>query len=132
MLVRYLAFWSVLAVVGVGNGVLRQATYGKLVPELLAHQISTATGILLTGLVVWPLTRIWPIGSTARAWTIGGAWLAMTVAFELGFGHYVAGHSWPRLLADYDLLAGRVWLLFLIWILGMPALFRQLRAAGGG
>ena len=41
----------------------------------------------------------------------------MTVAFEFGFGHFVAGHSWQRLLGDYNLLEGRVWLLFLLWIL---------------
>jgi hypothetical protein len=29
-----------------------------------------------------------------------------TVAFELTFGHYVMGHPWSRLLADYNLLAG--------------------------
>ena len=33
--------------------------------------------------------------------------------FELGFGHWVAGHPWSRLLADYDLLAGRIWVLVL-------------------
>jgi hypothetical protein len=44
----------------------------------------------------------------------------MTVAFEFGFGHYVAGHSWSLLLADYNLLAGRVWSLFLIWITIVP------------
>jgi hypothetical protein len=26
------------------------------------------------------------------------------------FGHYVAGHGWARLLDDYDVVAGRVWL----------------------
>jgi apolipoprotein N-acyltransferase len=44
----------------------------------------------------------------------------MTVIFEFGFGHYVAGHSWSHLLADYNLLAGRVWFLFLIWIALLP------------
>ena len=32
----------------------------------------------------------------------------------------VAGHSWARLLADYNLFAGRVWSLFLVWITVAP------------
>jgi len=40
--------------------------------------------------------------------TIGLVWLAMTVAFEFLFGDYVAGHSWDRLLHDYNLFAGRL------------------------
>jgi hypothetical protein len=46
----------------------------------------------------------------------------MTIAFEFGFGHYVAGHSWSRLLADYNLANGRVWSLFLAWIAVLPYL----------
>ena len=120
MITRYLAFWLILAVVAIANGVMRQAFYGRYLSELAAHQLSTVTGILLTGGVVWILNRFWPIGSAREAWIIGVSWLVMTVLFEFGFGHYVAGHSWSRLLADYNLLAGRVWLLFLVWIAMLP------------
>ncbi len=120
MIARYLAFWLILAVVAVANGILRQAGYGRHLSELAAHQLSTVTGILLTGGVVWILNRFWPIGSAKEAWIIGAGWFVMTVMFEFGFGHYVAGHSWSRLLADYNLLEGRVWSLFLIWIAMLP------------
>ena len=122
MVTQYLFFWLILAVVAIINGVLRQATYGHHIPELAAHQVSTVTGILLTGAVVWILSRFWPIGSAKEAWVIGACWLLMTVAFEFGFGHYVAGHSWSRLFADYNLADGRVWSLFLAWIAVLPYL----------
>lgn len=122
MVTQYLFFWLILAVVAISNGVLRQATYGRLISELAAHQVSTVTGILLTGAVVWILSRFWPIGSAKEAWVIGACWLLMTVAFEFGFGHYVAGHSWSRLFADYNLADGRVWSLFLAWIAVLPYL----------
>lgn len=102
------------------NGTLRQFTYGRHMPELAAHQLSTVTGILLTSAAVWALNRTWPIGSARAAWTIGAGWLVMTIAFEFGFGHYIAGHSWSRLFADYKLLEGRVWSLFLAWIAVLP------------
>jgi hypothetical protein len=70
--------------------------------------------------VVWALNQFWPIRSAKEAWMIGVCWLLMTVAFEFGFGHYVAGHSWVRLFADYNLLEGRVWSLFLAWITVLP------------
>jgi hypothetical protein len=122
LVTQYLFFWLILAVVAIINGVLRQATYGRHIPELAAHQVSTVTGILLTGAVVWILSRFWPIGSAKEAWVIGACWLLMTVAFEFGFGHYVAGHSWSRLFADYNLADGRVWSLFLAWIAVLPYL----------
>ena len=120
MISRYLFFWLILAVVAVINGTLRQFTYGRHLPELTAHQVSTVTGILLTGVTVWMLNRFWPIGSAKEAWIIGACWLLMTIAFEFGFGHYVAGHSWSRLFADYNLLEGRVWSLFLVWTAVLP------------
>lgn len=53
--------------------------------------------------------------------------LRLGVAFEFLFGHYVAGHSWERLLHDYNLVAGRVWLILLVWVALAPSLFFRLR-----
>jgi len=120
MIVRYIFVWLLLAMVAIANGIVRQSTYGKFVSELTAHQISTFTGMLAFGVIVWSIHRFWPIQSTTQAWTIGVCWLVMTVIFEFGFGHYIAGHSWEKLLADYNLSEGRVWSLFLIWIVVLP------------
>ncbi|MDH3304787.1 MAG: hypothetical protein OEM50_03900 [Gammaproteobacteria bacterium] len=53
----------------------------------------------------------------------------MTIVFELGFGHFVPGRSFSRLVADYNLLQGRVWVLFLVWVAVMPYLFFKLTQA---
>ena len=127
MVTRYILFWPALAVIAIINGSLRQFTYGRHMAELAAHQLSTATGILLTGVAVWALNRAWPIVSAKAAWTIGICWLLMTIAFEFGFGHYIAGHSWSHLLADYNVLEGRVWSLFLAWIGVLPWVIWRLR-----
>jgi hypothetical protein len=129
MIARYELVWLMLAVVAVGNGILREATYGRPLGGLAAHQLSTVLGIAFTGLLVFFVSRYWPIRSPARAWSIGILWLVQTVMFEFLFGHYVAGHAWERLFADYDLLEGRLWGLFLLWILVMPYLFYRI---GGG
>jgi hypothetical protein len=54
-------------------------------------------------------------------------WLALTVAFEFGFGRLVAKQSWDELLADYDVAEGRTWPFVLAWIAAGPAAVRALR-----
>ena len=53
---------------------------------------------------------------------IGGFWVILTVLFEFVFGHYVIGNPWQKLLADYNILKGRVWSLFLLAELISPLL----------
>ena len=122
MLTKYFLVWLLLAVVATANGILRQITYGQHISDLAAHQVSTVTAIIATGTVAWVVNRFWRIESASQAVLIGGCWLILTVAFEFGFGRYIAGHSWARLFADYNIAEGRVWSLFLIWIAILPFL----------
>ena len=127
MMIRYVLCWFVLVIIAIGNGVLREFTYGKSMSEIASHQISTLTGIVFSGVFVWFLSSFWPLESAEKAWTIGVIWLVMTIGFEFLFGHYVAGHSWQRLIGDYNILAGRIWLVFLVWVTVMPYIFFRLR-----
>lgn len=117
-----------MSFIGIGNGVLRQTTYGKVMDELSAHQVSTFTGIIFFGLFVWFIFPWLGIESSAAAWRTGFVWLGLTVAFEFLFGHYVIGHPWERLFMDYNILKGRLWILVLIWITVAPAIIRILRS----
>ena len=126
VLTGHILFWFVLMLIAIGNGALREMAYGQAVGELQAHQISTLTGILFSGLAVWAFSRLYPLPSEYQAWLVGISWLALTLAFEFIFGHFVMGHSWTTLLQDYNLFAGRLWLLFLLWILAMPYVFYKL------
>ncbi len=123
----YMAAWLGLAVLAILNGTVREKGYGRRMPELAAHQLSTAFGIVLFGVYTWVLTGVRPIETPGLALGIGAAWLAMTVAFEVVMGRFVMGHPWRRLLADYHLHRGRVWVLLLVWIAVSPYLFQRLR-----
>lgn len=116
----YVLFWLVLMCLAIANGFIRETTYGSYLSELSAHQLSTLLGIGLFGLAVWLFSRWRSPASITQALHIGMIWLALTLGFEFLFGHFVAGHSWTRLVQDYDLLSGRVWLLFLVWIFFLP------------
>jgi len=47
-------------------------------------------------------------------------WLAMTLAFEFGAGHYLFHTPWAALIADYNILRGRLWILVLAATLTAP------------
>ena len=122
----YLLGWLGMAVLGILNGILREKTYGRGMPELAAHQLSTIILIIIFALYVRGLLELAPLGSDGQAMLVGGIWLALTVGFELVFGHFVAGHSWKRLLHDYDIARGRLWSLVLAWTALAPFVMRRI------
>ena len=116
ILLEALGVWVLLIFVAIANGIMREAVYGKLVAsEMVAHQISTVVLVMVFLLVFFLFLR-----SRKGQFTdlelalIGAMYLGLTVAFEFVFGHYVMGHPWSRLLADYNILRGRVWSLVLL------------------
>lgn len=122
---RYILAWLPLVFLMIGNGVLRELGYGPRMGELQAHQVSTVIGIVIYGFYTGLVFDWLGVSNRQQAWTVGLLWLVLTVVFEFGFGRYIAGHSWGRLLKDYNLLEGRVWALFLAWVAVAPwAIFR--------
>lgn len=123
---KYLIAWFVMLLVSIANGSVRDLTYGKRMDELAAHQLSTVSGVLLLGVVIFGFVRRYPPSSGQKAVSIGLLWVALTVAFEFLFFHYVGGHSWVELLANYNVLKGRVWVFVPIWVAIAPYLFFRL------
>jgi len=124
---KYVLAWIAMVLIAIANGALREASYGKCMSELQAHQISTLSGLLLFSAYIWVVIRTWRPDTSKRAITIGLIWLGLTVAFEFLFGHYVAGQSWSKLLYDYNVFAGRVWVVVLIWVTVAPYVFYRLQ-----
>ncbi len=112
-----------MLLIAIANGALRQLTFGKVMPELRAHQISTAIGSILIGIFIWAVVRLWPPSSARQALSIGLVWLALTVVFEFVFGRFIMHHPWSHLLNDYNVFTGRLWALFLIWLTLAPYVF---------
>lgn len=128
MILKYTISWIALPIIGIANGVIRQVGYGRFLSELLAHQVSSITGIILFGSYAWGLSLRWKMESSGQAFAIGFIWLGLTIAFEFLFGHYVLKHPWSRLLHDYYLFQGRLWVLVLVWITIAPYVFYKLRS----
>jgi hypothetical protein len=126
MIFRYAAAWLLMMLLAVLNGAFREAFLRERFGELGAHQLSTLTLLLLLSAFVWILVRIKTPESSGQAWLVGFIWLAMTLAFEFGFGHFIAGKPWSELLKDYDMISGRIWVLIPAWVTVAPYLFYRI------
>jgi len=111
---RAFAVWVVLIVVESIHGTLRTLFLAPYVGDFRARQIAVFIGSLLILFVAWLCVR-WLVGpqlsstrpaSTRRLLLAGVLWLALTLAFEFGAGHYAFGRSWRDLASDYDLAHG--------------------------
>ena len=120
---RYLNAWFMMLGIAMINGDLRDLTYGKHLSKLFANQLSCVIGIILLGIVMFRFVRRWPPATAREAWYIGLFWMVLTVAFEFLFFHYLAGHPWQELLANYDISSGRLWPLILVWVAVAPYIF---------
>jgi len=124
---KHLALWMAMLLTSIANGAVRDLLYAAWMSERDAHQLSTAIGIVVLGAMIRAFLRRFPPASLTHALLIGLFWAALTVAFEFLFFHFVIGHSWAALLANYDLAAGRVWVLVVLWIGIAPCVFYPAR-----
>jgi hypothetical protein len=112
--------WASLLMLAVLNGGVRDTWLSPWLGDTSGRALST---VLLCGLIIlatwWTIGWIRPV--TAReALSVGALWLALTLAFEFGVGHYGFGKAWSELLADYDLRHGRIWIAVVVVTLLAP------------
>ncbi len=126
---RWVAGWSGAALIGMVNGVAREAVLVGRTSELRAHQISTLT--LVTALCAYThwLQRRVPLPTTGTAVGVGIGWAALTVGFEFALGRS-RGLSLAEAAADYDIRRGRLWPLVLLTMAVAPAVSRRSIRAG--
>jgi hypothetical protein len=110
-----------MILLAVANGTLRQFILLDRFGELKAHQLSTLLLIVLCSIYVWAIFSQLSIQSTRQAFIVGIVWAALTIIFEFGMGT-LANRPMENLLRDYQILSGRVWLVFLAWLLFLPAI----------
>ncbi|MBG9377526.1 hypothetical protein I5907_14880 [Panacibacter sp. DH6] len=124
-MLRYFIAWFPMLLLAVANGALRDVVYKKFTGELLAHQLSTASLLLLFALYIAFIVKAYPPASSTQALQCGILWLCCTLAFEFGFGFY-RGKALHELLHDYNIFEGRIWILIPLWLLVAPPVFYKL------
>jgi hypothetical protein len=122
-----LGLWVLLLVIAVLIGMLRENYLEPLVGTAAASPL----GGVLVALTIFVATliavRALGVSTPGRAWLVGGLWLALTVAFQFLFGHFLLGQSWARLLAAYHPGHGSLWLLVVVTTLCAPFLAGKTR-----
>jgi hypothetical protein len=106
--------WFAMVVLAILNGIIRQSFLLLYTTEPVAHIISTFMFLIVQSLVIYLYVRIKHIKEMSALIKIGVFWVVLTILFEFVFGHYVMNHPWEKLLADYNIFAGRLWLLVLL------------------
>ena len=124
---RAILTWLLFIPLVILNGAVREAVYKPVAGELAAHQISTviATAAFLA-LAYFRLRSQLSTVPKHILYRIGLAWVAFTVLFEIGLGRFILDASWEKLFWDYNLLAGRVWSLFLLVVFFTPVVVKQI------
>ena len=122
---QWLIAWMGAAFLGVANGAARAALYERRIGPRRAHYVSTLSLVLLLSAYIRLLGSVWPIPSRVEALRIGVAWSGLTIAFEFGFGRFVAHEPWSVLLEQYNLARGKVWALVPAWMAIGPMMLRD-------
>jgi hypothetical protein len=124
---KALGIWSLMALLAVLNGILREKVLVPLLGQPLAELLSGISLSLLIFLLTW-LSIPW-LGTLASReyWLVGGLWLVMTLLFEFVFGRFVAGKTWDELLRAYDFTTGNLWTFVLVVMVISPYVAARLR-----
>jgi hypothetical protein len=131
VLLKALVVWFLTLAVAVANGALRVFVIDPLAGEATGH-IASSLLLCVFIIAIAGLTVRWIGANDPRSlFTVGGAWLALTLAFEFLGGHYLFHKSWDVLLANYDIPGGRIWVLVLVTTFFAPLLGAKLRGELG-
>jgi hypothetical protein len=110
VLFRAAVIWLAILVLASLNGAVRDLLVAPRIGDTIARALST---LILCGLVMWVAwASIRWLGprSPGEALGLGFFWVALTLTFEFGAAR-LSGEPWSVVLADYDVLRGRIWIL---------------------
>lgn len=127
MLIKHFFLWLPMILIAFVNATLRELLIVKYFSEFKAHQLSTIILIIFCSIYIWFVFPWLNIQNGKQAFKIGVIWVLLTVAFEFTLGR-LTNKSWSSLFQDYNLLAGRIWLLFLLSLFILPYLIHIFRS----
>ncbi len=125
--VKAACLWLVFLVVAISCGIIREKF---LVPGFGARGGRALGTLLVAGIIfgiIYASIGQFAGASQAALFKLGLGWTVATIMFEFLFGHYVMGHAWDSLWADYNVFQGRLWPLVLLVTLLGPLLARMIR-----
>jgi len=111
---KSILMWFILVIIAIINGMFREFVITPNLGSSIGHILSTISLILLLLFATFLFLRYLNSDfSKKELISIGFLWLLLTISFEFIFGHFVMGHTWEKLFADYNILNGKIWILVL-------------------
>ncbi len=127
MLAKAFVIWCIIAAAEVGQGILRVRFLNRRVGDHRARQIGVFTGSVIILVIAWLAAPWINCASTGQQLGVGLSWLALMLAFEIGFGRWVFRASWKRIFADFDVRKGNLLAFGMLVILLAPIIVAKLR-----
>lgn len=128
---RAFAVWLLLITAEVVHGIVRTLVLTPVVGDFRARQLGVFTGSLLILLITAVTIRWIRAGRRRTLLMIGGAWVVLTVAFEISLGRMM-GYSWERLGSDYNMLEGGLLPIGFVIMATSPLIAARLRGTWRG
>ena len=126
---KRIIYWIPLTAIGFINGTIRVVLFEKLFSDDAARQISSLLLIILIAIYSAIVFRKLEISNYSSAWQTGFVWMILTVVFEFALG-FMLNTSINTMLAEYNLLEGKLWPLVLVAILLIPPWYFKVKDKG--
>lgn len=112
--VRAFGIWCVMLLAAFANGAFRELVVVPRWGEGVGHVVGV---VVLSGIIwvlAWRLVKSTGALPARTMLGVGLFWVTLSLLFEFGFFHYMMHIPWSDLLADYNILQGR--LLLVVWV----------------
>jgi hypothetical protein len=103
---RALALWLLLWAAEFVHGVWRMKVLAIWLGDFPARQVCVFTGSMLILFITYVCIPRIPATKTQTLLAVGFVWLALTLAFDVGFGRLGLHRSWEEIESDFDMLHG--------------------------
>lgn len=114
--------WLVMLGCAIALGALRQFVLVPALGDTPGRAVGTLLLCAIFAALIALFVRLLHVQAPATLWALGLLWSLTTIAFELFMGRVLMKLPWSEILADYNILAGRLWILVPLTLLLAPIL----------
>jgi hypothetical protein len=126
---RAVIVWMVFMFFETVHGVARELFIAPQIGALRARQLGIPVGCAIVFAVAWFASRWLGARSRRQQLVVGGAWVALTLAFEIALG-FAVGAPWQQVKTDLDVTRGGLLPLGLAFMFVTPMLVARRLSRG--
>lgn len=127
ILLRGFLVWLVIVFAESLNGTAREFFLKPLVGDVRARQISFFTAMLIILTIAIFIVRWIRASNVFQMLAVGLLWAVLTFCFELLLARFVMNISWEKFFADYNIFAGGLMTIGLLFLIFAPLIAMKIR-----